>query len=1002
MAITPSRILSLWRFVSTPYLQNLRRFYVFTASSSKLSEESITNPTKLCSRNFKDFNFLALLKQCQRIQHLKPLKSLLIVHGVIEDNRLLGEFLKSCFHLGALDIALSSFQTIKRPSVFLQNLMIRNLCKYGLFGDLLRVYMKCRVSGCPSDDFTFPFVMKACSSLGEFMIGREIHCVILRAGYDKNLVIQTALVGFYAKLGNMGTARVLVDKMPQKDLVSWNALIAGYSLNGLDQEAFEAFDSIRDAGLKPNVSTLASIIPVCTRLGYFYFGKSLHGLIVKSGYLSDEFLVSALISMYAGDLNLSTARKLFDSVVEKNASVWNAMLSAYTQSKKFFEAFEIFRQMVRAEMKPDLVTFVSIIPSCEDYSGIQHGESLNACVIKYGLENQPSVLTALLSMYAKVGNASLAKLLFDQIPDKNLLSWNAMISGYVHNALWDASIAVFCQMQFVGINPDAVSIISILSACSKLKAVLLGKSAHAFSLRKGLISNLDVVNALLMFYSDCRKLSYTFNIFHRMSTRSTVSWNTLISGCVHRGEVEEAVILLQQMHKEGAELDIVTLISMLPSFSENKNLNQGMAVHGYAIKNGYVSDVTLMNALITMYCDCGSFNDGRLLFEVMHVRTLVSWNALITGYRHQNLQNEVLIMFGQMREEGQRPNHVTLLNLLPVCSTLVQGKSVHAFALRRGISAEITLLTSLIFMYARFEKTKLCLLLFQMGDKREISLWNAIMSVNVQRKDAQQAVVFFTGLLCMGLEPDNITFLSLISACVQLKSLNITHSVMAFLIHKGFDKDVAVSNALMDSYIRCGSISIAEKLFGSLLEKDAVSWGVIINGYALFGDGEAALDLFKQMQLSGVSPSEITYSSVLSACSHAGLVEQSQMVFKSMLEHGISPKMEHYACMVDLLGRTGYLTEAFNFVKRLPFRPSVSLLESLLGACRIHGNVELGEKISGMLFEMDPKNQGSYIILHNIYASVGRWEDANRVRSYMERRGLKKMPGFSLVGDGYQ
>ncbi|KAJ4710076.1 Pentatricopeptide repeat-containing protein [Melia azedarach] len=309
-----------------------------------------------------------------------------------------------------------------------------------------------------------------------------------------------------------------------------------------------------------------------------------------------------------------------------------------------------------------------------DYSGMQHGESLNACVIKYGLQNQPSVLTALSSMYSKLGNVSSAKFLFDQIPNKNILSWNSMISGYVDNALQKAGLAVFCQMQFAGVNLDAISVISILLACSKLETVLLGKSAHAFSLRKGLISNLDIVNVLLMFYSDCCKPSYSFNIFHRISTGS------------------------------------------------------------YAIKSGYVSDVTLMNALITMSRDCGSLNDGRLLFDVMHVRSLVSWNALITGYRYQNLQNE--------------------------------------------------------------------------------------------------------------------------------------------------------------------------------------------------------------MQLSGVSlsPSEITYSSVLSACSHADSVEQSQMVFKSMLERGISPKM-NTAFMVELLARTGYLTGAFNFVMKLPFKPSISLLESLLGDCRIHDSV---------------------------------------------------------------
>ncbi|KAK0605136.1 hypothetical protein LWI29_023120 [Acer saccharum] len=271
---------------------------------------------------------------------------------------------------------------------------------------------------------------------------------------------------------------------------------------------------------------------------------------------------------------------------------------------------------------------------------------------------------------------------------------------------------------------------------------------------------------------------------------------------------------------------------------------------------------------------------------------------------------------------------------------------------------------------------------------------------------------------------------------------------MALVIQKGFDKDVAVSNALIDLYARCGSISIAKKLFKSLLVKDVVSWGVMINGFGLHGDGEATLDLFVQMQLSGVRPDAITYLSVLSACSHTGLVEQRRRVFKSMVEDGISPRMEHYAWWT-FLGELVSWTRLLTTLNDSPLNPleaclnhcrvcgivtlkllddvafknwMKTLITSLLkmefpyqdkssyfinchfvsaGAYRIHGNVELGEKISEMVLEMDPENLGSYVMLHNIYASAGRWEDANRVRSDMRRRGLKKLPGFSLVGVGH-
>ncbi|KAA8531700.1 hypothetical protein F0562_006583 [Nyssa sinensis] len=982
-----------WRLLSVSgcsrnLLPTLYSSFVTLSSPSNLpslaNKQSSENHSVHNSTRPHGTDFIRLLNLCRNVEDLKPLKSLLITHGLIGLEPLVGEFVRLCFHLGAPELALSTFERLVKPSVLLQNLIIRCLCNDELFEHVLCIYQNCRILGFPSDNYTFPFVIKACSALGAFQIGKAIHCVVLRTGFGDNLIVQTAFVDLYAKIGRTGTARLLLDRISQPDLVPWNALISGYSLNGLNQDAFEVLLEICEKGLKPNVSTLASIIPICTRSGNLDIGKSLHSFALKSGFLMDESLAPALISLYAGCGDLSVARTTFDCLQKKNVTVWNAMISAYTQNQKSSDAFKLFRRLLQDDEQPNAVTFVSIIPSCENFGGSWCGESLHACVIKEGLENQLSVVTALLSMYAKLGDLDSARFLFDQMAQRNLLSWNSMISGYVHNGLWDASLDAFREMQFEGINPDAVSVTCILSACAELGAILLGKSAHGYSLKRGFDMNLTVSNALLAFYSNCHQLSFSFKIFRRMVTRNSVSWNTLISGSARNGEANNAVALLHQMQQEGMNLDLVTLISVLPCYSETESLVQGMAIHGYAIKMGYASDVSLSNALISMYFNCGELDVGKLLFEVMPNRSVVSWNALITGYRYHNVHEEVMVLFGQMIKEDQKPNYVTLLNILPMCYTQLQGKSIHAYASRTGNVLEAPLLTSLILMYARFENINSCLLLFDMGKKRNISLWNAIMSVHVQRKNAKKAVGFFYELLQMQMEPDYVTVLNLISACSQLNNLNLTNAIMAYVIHNGFDKDVVISNALIDLYARCGNISIARKIFDEILEKDAISWSVMINAHGLHGDGEAALALLSQMQLLGMKPDDITYLSILSACSHAGLVVQGQMIFNSMVAGGILPRMEHYACMVDLLGRTGHVKEANCIVKNMPHGPSESLLESLLGACIVHGNVEIGEEIGKLLLEMDPKNSGSYVMLYNLYATAGRWTDANKVRSNME------------------
>ena len=257
----------------------------------------------------------------------------------------------------------------------------------------------------------------------------------------------------------------------------------------------------------------------------------------------------------------------------------------------------------------------------------------------------------------------------------------------------------------------------------------------------------------------------------------------------------------------------------------------------------------------------------------------------------------------------------------------------------------------------------------------------------------------FKHMLFLNVRPDAVTMLALISACSQLGNADFAACIMAVILQKGFSTNILVLNALIDTYSRCGSISFARELFDSSVEKDSVTWGAMINAYSMHGNGEAALDLFSMMIDSGVDPDDITFVSILSACSHNGLVEQGRTLFKSLqADHGITPRMEHYACMVDLLGRTGHLDEAYDIVRSMPFTPSDNLLESLLGACRFHGNYKIGESVGKLLIKSEYGKSRSYVMLSNIYASAGKWSDCEQLRLDMEAKGLRKNVGVSFIG----
>ncbi|GER30880.1 pentatricopeptide repeat (PPR) superfamily protein [Striga asiatica] len=948
-------------------------------------------------------HFLSALPFCRKIRDLKALNSLLIVHGLIRHGTAVKSFINHCCHLGFPDLALLTFKSIEKPNLYTQNLLLRSLSDNGLPEDVFSVYEKCRVSGLYSDNYTYPFVIKACAALRDVWSGNMVHCVVFKNGFGENLVVQTALLDFYSKIGQMANARKVINEMTQPDLVAWNALISGYSLNGLDYEVVKVFRDMLAAGLKPNASTLASVFPMCSRVGVHGFSVCLHGLACKLGVNEDESLVPALISVYANCGDLSAARGIFDAWTGENAAIWNAVISAYTRNQKPENAFALFKTMLMDEVNPNMVTFVSLFPSSENLDSISYVESLHACVVKYGFERQVSVVTALLSVYAKLGNVNSAEFLFREIYVKNTLIWNSMVSAYAGHGLWQQSLNAFRLMQKDGFNPDQISIISLLSSCSGLKASLLGKSAHGFSIKRKFDLNLNVINALLSFYCECRELAYSFRIFDRMDFKNIISWNTIISGCVDNEEFERAMILFYEMRQKGVDFDSVTLISILPSCHEcEENPFLGSSIHCLSVKTALSSDISLANALVSMYVNCGEIDSARLLFDDMPEKSVVSWNAILTGYRQHNLQKDTIDLFSDMIRDNQKPNYVTLLNVLPECNTLREGKSVHAYIIKNVVPLETPLLTSLIVMYARYEILESCVKLFHVGDKTSISLWNTVISAHLLSKNSTMAFVYFREMIRNKVEPDFITALNLISACVQINNSRIAKAVSAFLVKSGFERDVAVSNALIDMYAKCGDIFTARMVFDELPQKDTISWSVMINGYGLHGDGASALSVYSQMRSLGLRPDKVTYISVLSVCSRAGYVEQGKMVFETMLSEKLVLGFEHYACIVDLLSRTGHLNEAYEIVKNLPDRHSANLVGSLMGACLSHGDYGLGEEIGRWALDTSPRDCGPYVVLHNIYAAGGKWVDAKNVRVAMEQSQCKKDPGISLLDGKYE
>eukprot|EP01018_Ginkgo_biloba_P034747 Gb_24821 [translate_table: standard] len=494
-----------------------------------------------------------------------------------------------------------------------------------------------------------------------------------------------------------------------------------------------------------------------------------------------------------------------------------------------------------------------------------------------------------------------------------------------------------------------------------------------------------------------------------------------------QGRLKEALYILHVMDQR---LDCSTYDCLLQWCLNNKALSEGKLIHAHMIQTGFkCQDVSLGNKLVTVYAKRGSLQDARRVLNQMPERDVVSWTVMIAAYARYRHAEEALALFYQMQGTGIQPNEFTFATVVPVCSNYETLKDVHQEIVKSGFQSDVFVGSALIDMYAKcgrmenaryvFDKmprrdvvswnamiagyaqnghVDKALELFQTMPERDVASWTAMIAGCSQNGHGEEAMKRFQQMQLAGVRPDSGTFAILLASCANLAALEQGKEVHEVIIRSGFQYNLFVSSALIDMYAKCGSIENARIAFSKMPQRNVVSWNAMIVGFAMHGCSKEALHLFEQMQNSGTSPDHVTFVGVLSACCHAGLVNKGWQYFECMIKYyHIRPTMENYGCMVDLLGRAGHLDEAYDFINKMPIKPDATVWGCLLGACRIHINVELGERVAEQIFELDPKNSAPYVLLSNIYAAAGRWDDTEKVRKMMKDRNVKKSPGCSWI-----
>lgn len=430
-------------------------------------------------------------------------------------------------------------------------------------------------------------------------------------------------------------------------------------------------------------------------------------------------------------------------------------------------------------------------------------------------------------------------------------------------------------------------------------------------------------------------------------------------------------------------------------------VEQGRIVHAHLVDSQFLDDhLVLRNIIINMYAKCGCLDDARRMFDEMPTKDMVTWTALISGYSQNNQPRDALLLLPQMLHLGFQPNHFTLSSLLKAAGSehsLDPGSQIHTFCLKYGYISSVFVGSALVDMYARCGHMDAARLAFDgMPTKNEVC-WNALISGHARKGEEEQALHLFWKMQREKFEPTHFTYSSVFSACASTGALEQGKWVHAHMIKSGLQLIAFMGNTLLDMYAKAGSINDAKRVFDRLVKPDVVSWNTMLTGCAQHGLGKETIDRFEQMLRIGIEPNEISFLCVLAACSHSGLLDEGLYYFERMKKFKIEPEVPHYVTIVGLLGRVGLLDRAQRFIREMPIEPTAAVWGALLGACRMHKNMELGVYAAERVFELDPHDSGPRILLANIYASAGRWNDVARVRKMMKESGVKKQPACSWV-----
>ena len=634
---------------------------------------------------------------------------------------------------------------------------------------------------------------------------------------------------------------------------------------------------------------------------------------------------------------------------------------------------KIILRKVTSEHEIDLV---ALLKSCAKQKNLSKGAKLHTYItLMKGswLRENVYIGSALVNMYAKCGDLEKAQKVFDELPSRNVVSWNALIGGYVQEGYHEKGLLVYENMRREGFCPNVVSFTCSLKACGGLGALETGTRIHAeivISQERSLMKNYMLGTSLVQMYAKCGVLSNAQQVFDELPIRDVITWTTLISGfCLH-GHNVKALSCFYLMRHEGLSPDAATFACVLKVCGKIGSIKKTNEMHAEIVRGGLMeNDTILRTALMDMYAQCDDINMARQVFDEIAIRNVVCWTVLICAYSQNDNAEEALKCLERMQCEGFSPDDVTFICALKACrsiGSIEKGQKIHARIRNLLLHEKINIATALVDMYSQCGALVQAQKLFDSlkASERNLASWTALIAGYSKSGRGEHAINCFVRMQREGLLPDAAAFTCTLKACGNMRDLGMGKEIYHKVKSARFlENNIVLCTSVIDMLAKCGAFTKAREVLELLPYRNLISWSALISGYAQQGHVSEALNCFEQMESEGVSPDDVTFLCVLNACSHSGQLDEAQMLFRNMTrQYGIIPNLEHFTCMMVVFGGLGYVDDAILMMKVMPSSHDVAVWVALLTASRKWGNMMLAKLAFEETVQLCDSSHGSLYV----------------------------------------